>query len=153
MEVEVDELIGRLRVRRIVSALDCGRIINPKLAENQVRGGIIFGIGMALMENAVSHPDSLCVINDNLADYAVPVHADVPPINVLFVDEPDLAMNEMGARGLGEIGLPGVAAAIGNAVYSATGRRCRNLPVPLSLLQSSSLNAGFVANLPLGRTS
>lgn len=139
VEVEVDELIGRIRVRRIVSALDCGRIINPKLAESQIRGSIIFGIGMALMEDGARHPQNLRVISDNLADYAIPVHADVPQIEVHFVEKPDMAINQLGSRGLGEIGLPGVAAAIGNAVFNATGRRCRQLPIPLSVLTGTAV--------------
>lgn len=137
-EVEVDELIGRIRVRRIVTALDCGRILNPKLAESQIRGSIIFGIGMALMEDGARHPLNLRIISDNLADYAIPVHADVPQIEVHFVEKPDMAINELGSRGLGEIGLPGVAAAIGNAVFNATGRRCRQLPIPFSILTGAS---------------
>lgn len=140
VEIELDELIGRLRVRRVVSAMDCGQIINPRLAESQIRGSVIFGVGMALMEKAVRHPESGRVLSDNLADYAVPVHADIPEIDVLFVDKPDLSFGEIGARGLGEIGLPGVAAAIGNAVFSATGRRCRSLPIPLSRLQGEYLD-------------
>lgn len=137
VEVELDELIGRLRVTRVVSALDCGRIVNPKLAESQIRGGVVFGIGMALMEQAERHPQSLRVLSDNLADYAVPVHADIPPIDVMFVGPPDTALSDLGARGLGEIGLPGVASAIGNAVFNATGRRCRSLPIPLGVLQDA----------------
>lgn len=130
-EVRVDEAIGRLRVSRIVSALDCGRIINPKTATSQIRGAVIFGIGMALMEKAEFDPVCGRIVNDNLADYHVPVHADIPDIQVLFVDEPDLHFNALGPRGLGEIGLPGVAAAIGNAFFSATGRRVRNLPIAI----------------------
>jgi len=134
VEVEIDELIGRLRVKRIVSALDCGHIVNRKLAESQIRGGIIFGIGMALMEDAGRRAEDLRLLNDNLADYAVPVHADIPPIEVLFLEKPDPAISDIGARGIGEIGLPGLAAAIGNAVFNAVGRRCRSLPIPLATL-------------------
>lgn len=129
VEVEVDQSIGRIRVRRMVSAFDCGRIVNPKLAESQVAGGMIFGIGMALMEHGIRHPESLRVVSDNLADYAVPVHADIPQIDVIFVQKPDMSFNELGVRGLGEIGLPGTSAAIGNAVFNATGRRFRSLPM------------------------
>jgi len=134
VKVEIDELIGRLRVKRIVSALDCGHIVNRKLAESQIRGGIIFGIGMALMEDAGRRAEDLRLLNDNLADYAVPVHADIPPIEVLFLEKPDPAISDIGARGIGEIGLPGLAAAIGNAVFNAVGRRCRSLPIPLATL-------------------
>jgi xanthine dehydrogenase YagR molybdenum-binding subunit len=131
VEVRVDEAIGRLRVSRIVSAFDCGRIINPKTAASQIKGAIIFGIGMALMEKAEFDPVHGRLVNDNLADYHLPVHADIPDIDVLFIEHPDVGFNEFGARGLGEIGLPGVAAAIGNAFFSATGRRVRHLPISI----------------------
>jgi len=129
VEVRIDERLGRLRVSRIVSALDCGRIVNPTTATSQIKGGIIFGIGMALMEAAEFHPQYHRIVGDNLADYAVPVQADIPPIEVIFIDNPDKAFNEFGARGLGEIGVPGMAAAIANAVFHATGRRFRDLPI------------------------
>ena len=122
VEVRVDEQLGRVRVSRVVSVMDCGRILNPKTAASQIRGAIVFGIGMALMEQTLYDPATARVLTDNLADYHVPVNSDVPPIDVLFVNEPDLQFNELGARGLGEIGLPGTAAAIGNAVFTATGR-------------------------------
>ena len=139
VEVEVDEPIGRVRVKRIVSALDCGRIVNHKLAESQIRGGIIFGIGMALMEDAGRRDRDLRLLNDNLADYAVPVQADVPSIDVFFVDEADPSISEIGARGIGEIGLPGIAAAIGNAIFSATALRLRELPfLPAALCSQMS---------------
>lgn len=135
VEVEVDEMIGRLTVTRVVTALDCGTIVNRKLAESQIKGGAIFGVGMALMENARRHPSDLSILTDNLAEYAIPVHADIPAMDVIFLDYPDTALTEAGVRGIGEIGLPGVAAAIGNAVFSATGRRSRSVPVSLELLQ------------------
>ncbi|GAA0612599.1 xanthine dehydrogenase family protein molybdopterin-binding subunit [Paenochrobactrum glaciei] len=134
VEVELDEQIGRLRVTRVVSALDCGRVLNPLLAASQIRGGIIFGIGMALMEEGIRHPTTHKLLTDNLADYAVPVHADVPEIDVRFINKPDFAMGDDGARGLGEIGLPGLSAAIGNAFFNATGRRARSVPIPFSLM-------------------
>ena len=114
---------------RVVTVLDCGRILNPKTAASQVQGAVVFGIGMALMEQTIYDPDTARVLTENLADYHVPVNLDVPQIDVLFVNEPDLQFNELGARGLGEIGLPGCAAAIANAVYSATGKRFRDLPI------------------------
>lgn len=129
VEVRIDERLGRLRVSRVVSALDCGRIINPTTATSQIRGGIIFGLGMALMEAAEFHPTRHRIIGDNLADYAVPVHADIPPIDVIFIDSPDPDLNQFGARGLGEIGVPGLAAAVANAAFNATGRRFRDLPI------------------------
>ncbi|KAB0268040.1 xanthine dehydrogenase family protein molybdopterin-binding subunit [Microvirga brassicacearum] len=134
IEVRVDEALGRVSVTRVVSALDCGRIVNPKTATSQIRGGIIFGIGMALMEDAAFHPTRARMINDNLADYAIPVNADIPEIDVIFVGEPDNRFNELGVRGLGEIGVPGTAAAIANAVFAATGQRVRNLPITPSAI-------------------
>jgi xanthine dehydrogenase YagR molybdenum-binding subunit len=121
--------LARLRVARVVTVLDCGRILNPKTASSQVNGAIVFGIGMALMEQTIYDSNTARVLTDNLADYHVPVNLDVPQIDVLFVNEPDLQFNELGARGLGEIGLPGCAAAIANAVYSAIGKRFRDLPI------------------------
>jgi xanthine dehydrogenase YagR molybdenum-binding subunit len=139
VEVRIDEAIGRIRVSRVVSALDCGRIINPKTATSQIKGGIVFGIGMALMEAAEFHPTRHRIVGDNLADYAVPVNADIPDIDVIFLDRPDEDFNEFGARGLGEIGVPGMAAAIANAAFNATGRRFRSLPItPARLVQSQA---------------
>lgn len=129
VEVRIDEPLGRIRVSRVVSALDCGRIINPRTATSQIRGGIVFGIGMALMEAVEFHPVRHRIAGDNLADYAVPVHADIPDIQVIFLDSPDEDFNQFGARGLGEIGVPGMAAAIANAAFNATGRRFRSLPI------------------------
>nr|CAD6437908.1 xanthine dehydrogenase family protein molybdopterin-binding subunit [Rhizobium sp. Q54] len=134
VEVELDERISRLRVIRVVSVLDCGRIHNPKLAESQIRGGITFGVGMALMEEAWRHPVTNRVMSDNLADYAVPVHADMPEVEVLFLDHADPHIGDMGGRGLGEIGLPGIAAAVGNALFNASGRRFRSTPFSLEKL-------------------
>lgn len=128
VEVRVDEELGRIRVSRVISAFDCGRIINPKTATSQIKGGIVFGIGMALMERGEFDPVYSRLINDNLADYHIPVNADIGEIDVIFIDEPDMHFNELGARGLGEIAVPGTAAAITNALYSATGRRIRTLP-------------------------
>jgi len=129
VEVRVDEQLGRIRVSRVVSVMDCGQILNPTTATSQIQGAVVFGIGMTLMEQTRYDPLTARVLTDNLADYHVPVNPDVPPIEVLFLNQPDLALNDLGARGLGEIGLPGTAAAIGNAVYSATGRRFRTLPI------------------------
>jgi len=128
VEVRVDALLGRVRVSRALGVFDCGRILNPKTARSQMIGGIVWGIGMALMEDTVRDPRG-AVITNNLADYHVPVNADVPAIDVLFVEEPDFALNPLGVRGVGEIGLTGVAAAVANAVYHATGVRVRELPI------------------------
>lgn len=129
VEVRVDEDLARLRVTRVVSAFDCGRIVNPSLAASQLKGGIVFGIGMALMEKTAFDPVAARIVNDNLADYHLPVNADIPDIEVLFVGAPDEQFNALGVRGLGEIGVPGVAAAVANAVFNAVGRRVRSLPI------------------------
>ncbi len=128
-EVTWQPEIARLRVSRFVSVIDAGRMINPKPARNQIEGAVVMGIGMALLEEARYDKRYGAPINSNLADYMVSTNADAPPIDVTFLDYPDLVMNEMGARGVGEIGLAGTAAAITAAVYHATGVRVRELPV------------------------
>jgi xanthine dehydrogenase YagR molybdenum-binding subunit len=135
VEVRVDEPIARVRVTRVVSAFDVGRVINPKTTRSQALGGIVMGIGMALMEATEYDPRTGRPVTDNLADYPVPVNADVQSIEPYFVDRPDPHINALGCRGVGEIGITGVAAAVANAVYHATGRRVRDLPiVPEKLL-------------------
>jgi xanthine dehydrogenase YagR molybdenum-binding subunit len=130
VEVAVDPDLGETRVRRIVGAYGAGRIINPKLARSQSIGGMIGGIGMALMEHSVVDPRNGRVPNANFAEYAVPVHADTPPVmDVLFVDEHDPHVNPLGVKGVGEIAMVGVAPAITNAIFHATGKRIRELPV------------------------
>lgn len=128
-EVQVNPRLGQVRVTRFVSAMDCGRILNPKTAQSQIRGGIIMGIGMALMEETVLDPQTGRLLVKNLADYHIPVHADIPQIDVLFTDIPDPHISPIGVRGVGEIGITGVAAAIANAIYHATGKRIRDLPI------------------------
>jgi xanthine dehydrogenase YagR molybdenum-binding subunit len=129
-EVAVDPDLGETRVRKIVGAYGAGRIVNPKTARSQCIGGMIGGIGMALMEHSVVDPRNGRVANANLAEYAVPVHADAPPVmDVIFVEEHDPHVNPLGVKGLGEIAMVGVAPAITNAIYHATGRRIRELPV------------------------
>lgn len=128
-EVRIDEGLGRVRLSRFVGIFDCGRILNRKTARSQMLGGIIQGLGMALCEETVFDPHAGRIINDNLADYHVPVNADVGTIEIDFVEEPDYAFNSLGIRGIGEIGITGVAAAIANAVYNATGTRIRSLPI------------------------
>jgi xanthine dehydrogenase YagR molybdenum-binding subunit len=120
---------ARLRVSRFVSVIDAGRIINPKPARNQIEGAVVMGIGMALFEEARYDKRYGAPINSNLADYIVSTNADAPAIDVTFLDHPDPVLNELGARGVGEIGLAGTAAAITAAVYHATGVRVRELPV------------------------
>jgi xanthine dehydrogenase YagR molybdenum-binding subunit len=128
-EVRYDEDLARLRVTRFTGVFDCGRILNPKTARSQMIGGIIMGLGMALMEDTLRDPRSGAIVSNNLADYHVPVNADVPPIDIAFVEYPDLTFNPLGVRGVGEIGITGVAAAVANAAYHASGRRVRDLPI------------------------
>ena len=130
-EVKVDEELGVIRVTRVVDAVAAGRILNPKTAHSQVMGGVVWGIGMALHEEALFDHQFGRVMNANIAEYHVPVNADVHDIKVIFVDEPDETINPLGIKGLGEIGIVGVAAAIANAVYHATGKRVRDLPITL----------------------
>ena len=129
-EVRVNAVTGEIRVSRIVGSYDCGRIINPATAASQFRGGIIMGIGLALMEETAFDERSGRIMNPNLAEYHVPVHMDVPSIEVIWTDIPD-PYSPAGARGVGEIGITGVGAAIANAVYNATGKRVRDLPITL----------------------
>jgi xanthine dehydrogenase YagR molybdenum-binding subunit len=128
-EVKIDPLLPRVRVTRWVSALDAGRILNPKTSRSQVLGGVTMGIGMALLEQTVYDPRSGRPVTANLADYLMPVQGDVPEIEVDLLDRPDPVINSLGCRGIGEIGITGVAAAIANAVFHATGRRVRDLPI------------------------
>ncbi|MFC3283976.1 xanthine dehydrogenase family protein molybdopterin-binding subunit [Litchfieldella rifensis] len=134
VEVRWDPGISRLRVARVVSSIDVGRAINPATARNQVEGAIVMGIGMALLERLDYDPRDARLVNANVSDYRVPVHADMPEIDVELLDYPDFRCNEFGARGIGEIGLTGVAAAIANAVHHATGKRIRHLPINLEKL-------------------
>jgi xanthine dehydrogenase YagR molybdenum-binding subunit len=128
-EVRFDEELAHLRVTRFTSVFDCGRIINPKTARSQMIGGITMGLGMALMEETLRDERTGAIVTNNLADYHVPVNADVPAFDIAFVDHPDLTFNTLGVRGVGEIGITGVAAAVANAVYHASGRRVRDLPI------------------------
>jgi xanthine dehydrogenase YagR molybdenum-binding subunit len=120
---------ARLRVSRVVTVIDGGRILNPKPARNQIEGAVVMGVGMALFEATRYDSRFGAPINNNLADYIVTTNADAPAIDVTFLDYPDLVLNPLGARGVGEIGLAGIAAAITNAVHHATGVRVRELPV------------------------
>ena len=129
IEVTWQPETARLRVNRVVSMIDGGRIINARTARNQIEGAVVMGLGMALFEETQYDARSGAPINRNLADYVMTTHADAPKIDVTFLDYPDLALNPLGARGVGEIGMAGIAPAITNAVYHATGVRVRNLPV------------------------
>lgn len=128
-EVSVDEEIGRLQVTRWVSVMNIGQVMNAKTAASQIRGGVIMGIGHALMEECLFDPNIGYPVVYDLATYHYPTHADIPRIDVTFVGEPDLNFNRAGVRGVGEIGITGVSAAICNAVYHATGKRLRELPI------------------------
>jgi xanthine dehydrogenase YagR molybdenum-binding subunit len=128
-EITVDEEIGRLQITRWVSVMNVGRVLNAKTAASQIRGGVIMGIGSALMEEGHLDLNTGNPVVYDLATYHFPAHADIPRIEVTFVGEPDMNFNPMGVRGVGEIGITGVAAAVANAVYHATGKRLRDLPI------------------------
>jgi xanthine dehydrogenase YagR molybdenum-binding subunit len=132
-EVGVDAVTGEVRVRRFLGSFDCGRILNAKTATSQFRGGIIMGLGLALMEEGQFDERSGRIMNPSLSDYHVPVHRDVPEIDVIWNDIAD-PHAPMGARGIGEIGITGTAAAVANAIYNATGKRIRDLPITLDKL-------------------
>jgi xanthine dehydrogenase YagR molybdenum-binding subunit len=141
-EVEWEPDIARLRVSRIFSIFDCGRIINKGAGTNQILGAAVMGVGMSLFEETIHDRRTGQPINNNFADYIVPTCADLPDLDVTFLDYPDLIVNEYGARGIGEIGMAGVAPAITAAVYHATGVRVRELPVRIEdLLKSTVLEA------------
>jgi xanthine dehydrogenase YagR molybdenum-binding subunit len=130
-EVRVDRDLGEIRIPRIVAAYGAGKILNAKTARSQLQGGIIWGIGMALEEETLVDRRTGRYMNADLAEYHVPVNADVGSIDVTFVDEVDPYVNPIGVKGVGEIGITGVAAAIANAVHNATGVRVRDLPITL----------------------
>jgi xanthine dehydrogenase YagR molybdenum-binding subunit len=130
-EVRVDMDLRTIKVSRWVAAFDSGKIINPKTARSQLIGGIVFGIGMALLEETRIDPEIGRLVNANLADYLVPVNADVPDIETIVVETEDQVTSPLGVKGIGELPTVGVAAAIANAVYHATGTRVRELPIRL----------------------
>jgi xanthine dehydrogenase YagR molybdenum-binding subunit len=132
-EVGVNAVTGETRVRRFLGSFDCGRILNSKTAASQFRGGIIMGLGLALMEETQFDERTGRVMNPSLAEYHVPVHLDVPAIDVIWTDIPD-PHAPMGAHGIGEIGITGVGAAVANAVFNACGKRIRDLPITLDKL-------------------
>jgi xanthine dehydrogenase YagR molybdenum-binding subunit len=133
-EVKVDEQLGVIRATRIVNAVAAGRILNTKTARSQIMGSVVWGIGMALHEETLVDHNFGRIMNANIAEYHVPVNADVHDIEVIFVDEPDKIINPLGIKGIGEIGIIGTAAAIANAIYHATGKRVRDLPITLDKL-------------------
>ena len=128
VEAHVDPF-GQVRVKRAVGVYDMGRMINPRLARSQIMGGMLFGFGTALMEATVPDEKTGRIVNPNLADYHVAVHADTPEFDIDFINEPDPHMPDLGARGIGEIGIVGAPAAVANAVFNATGKRVRDLPI------------------------
>jgi xanthine dehydrogenase YagR molybdenum-binding subunit len=134
VEVRVEPTTRRVRIPRVVSVIDCGRVISPRTAASQVRGGVVWGIGAALREASDVDPRYGGFLNSDLAEYVVPVNADIGCIEVEFIDKPDFKFNSAGVKGLGEISMVGVAPAIANAVYHATGRRVRNLPIRIEHL-------------------
>ncbi|MFD1051499.1 xanthine dehydrogenase family protein molybdopterin-binding subunit, partial [Kibdelosporangium lantanae] len=132
-EVRVNRWTCEPRVSRMVCVVDAGRIVNPKTARSQIIGGLVMGMGQALLEETRMEPNGRFA-NGNLAAYLVPVHADAPTFDVTFLDYPDTLLSPLGARGIGEFGIVGTAAAIANAVYNATGKRVRDLPITLDKL-------------------
>ena len=137
-EVRVDAALGEVRVTRYVGAFAAGHILNAKTARSQAIGGIVFGLGMALTEETHVDARTARIVNANIAEYLIPVHADVPDIEILLIDEDDPHVNALGIKGLGELPMVGVAAAVANAVYHATGRRIRDLPIrPEKLIEAA----------------
>ena len=132
-EVRVSAVTGEVRVARFLGSFDCGRILNTKTATSQFKGGIVMGLGLALTEETLMDERHGRIMNASLADYHVPVQMDVPDIEVMWTDLPD-PHSPLGARGIGEIGITGVGAAVANAVFNATGRRVRSLPITLDKL-------------------
>jgi xanthine dehydrogenase YagR molybdenum-binding subunit len=130
-EVRVDADLGQIRVSRMVGAFGAGRILNAKTARSQFMGGIVWGVGFALYEHSVYDERLGRIVNNNLAEYHVPTNADIGSIETIWVDEPDDNVSPIGAKGIGEIGITGTAAAIANAVFHATGKRVRDLPITL----------------------
>jgi len=133
-EVHVDRDLGLVRVPRIVARFGAGRIINARTAHSQLLGGIVWGLGMALTEESVLDPRYARFVNANLAEYHVIVNADVGEIDCAFVDEVDPHVNSLGAKGLGEVAMTGVTGAVANAIFNATGKRVRDLPITLDKL-------------------
>jgi xanthine dehydrogenase YagR molybdenum-binding subunit len=137
-EIEFDPGIARLRINRWVTVIDGGRIINAKAGRSQILGGVVMGIGMGLFEETIYDVRNAHPVNSNYADYLVPTNKDIPGLECILLDYPDPIINEYGARGIGEIGLTGVASALASATYHATGVRVRNLPIRIEDLLSST---------------
>jgi xanthine dehydrogenase YagR molybdenum-binding subunit len=133
-EVKVDPDLGQMRVTRVVGAFAAGRIINPRMVQSQLYGGIIWGISFALHEQVIMDLHSGRPINPNMAEYHIPVNADVPSLEAILVEEHDPHVNALGIKGVGEIGITGTAGAVANAVWHATGIRVRKFPITLDRL-------------------
>jgi xanthine dehydrogenase YagR molybdenum-binding subunit len=133
-EVAVDEALGFVRIRRVYACYDAGRVVNPKLAHSQAIGGMVGGIGMALLESTDLDDRDGRIVNANMSDYLVPVNADVPALDAAFLPAEDTVADPIGVKGLGEIVIVGVPAAIANAVFNATGKRLTDLPIRLENL-------------------
>ncbi len=133
-EVGVDATLGLVRVRRMLGVYDCGRIVSPKLADSQAIGGMVGGIGQTLLEHTVTDHRDGRIVNAGLADYLVPVNADIPDLKAIYLEGEDMQADPLGVKGVGEIVQVGVAAAIANAVFHATGRRIRELPITAEAL-------------------
>lgn len=131
-EVKVDPDLGQVRVSRMIGAFAAGRVINPKLVESQLLGGMIWGISLALHEEAITDRRTGRIMNANLGEYHVPVNADIPAMEAFTVEEHDPYVNPLGIKGVGEIGITGSAGAVANAVWHATGVRIRRFPVRIS---------------------
>ncbi|WP_374944597.1 xanthine dehydrogenase family protein molybdopterin-binding subunit [Sphingomonas sp.] len=134
VEVRIEPTTRRIRMPRVVSIADCGRVVSPRTARSQVQGGVVGAFGAALREAGEVDPRYGGVLNDDLADYVVPVNADIGDIEVDFINQPDPLANSVGVKGLGEVAMVGAAAAIANAVFHATGRRIRELPIRIEHL-------------------
>jgi len=133
-EVRVDPRVPRARVSRMVSVVDCGRVVSRRTATSQVYGGLVWGVGTALLEETEVDSRFGGFLNNNLAEYQVPVNGDVRNFEVEFIDEPDPQFNSLGAKGVGEVAAVGATAAIANAVFHATGKRVRDLPIRIEKL-------------------
>jgi xanthine dehydrogenase YagR molybdenum-binding subunit len=133
-EVRVNRWTAEPRVSRLLCVVDAGTVVNEKTARNQIMGAIVMGVGAALFEETRLEPDTGRFANANMASYLVPVNADIPHIDVRFVHYPDSLLSPLGARGIGELGIVGIAGAVANAIYNATGRRVRDLPITLDKL-------------------
>ncbi|CDN51589.1 xanthine dehydrogenase family protein molybdopterin-binding subunit [Neorhizobium galegae] len=141
VEVKLDEELGVTRVTRVVSAVAGGRVLNPKTARSQILGGVVMGIGMALHEEGMVDHRTGRIMNHNIAEYHMPAHADVEDIEVIFVHEDDDKVSPLGAKGLGEIGIIGVAAAVSNAIFHATGKRIRHFPITIDKILEANEEA------------